>query len=104
MNNRKIASFGAALLLGTIGPSVTLAQTTTFKSYRCADGTEFIAGFFQDDARAHLQLDGKPATLNKRLTLSGWRYQGRGVTLKITKAGLATLKRGKLPVTTCEST
>ena len=80
------------------------AQTTTFKSYRCADGTEFIAGFFQDDARAHLQLDGKPATLNKRLTLSGSRYQGRGVTLKITKAGLATLKRGKLPVTTCEST
>jgi membrane-bound inhibitor of C-type lysozyme len=104
MNNRKIASLIAALFLGTAGSSVALAQTTTFKNYRCADGTEFIAGFFQYDSRAHLQLDGKPVTLAKRLALSGSRYTGSGVTLKITKAGLTTLKHAKRPVTTCEQT
>ena len=30
-----------------------------FQNYRCADGTQFIVGFFQYDSRAHLQLDGK---------------------------------------------
>ena len=59
MNKRKIASLGAALFLGMIAPSAALAQTT-FKNYQCADGTQFIAGFFQYDSRAHLQLDGKP--------------------------------------------
>ena len=41
--------------------------------------------------RAHLQIDGKAVTLAKRLALSGSRYSGGGVTLKITKAG-TTLK------------
>ena len=61
MNNRKIAGFVAALFLGTVGPSAALAQAT-FKNYRCADGTQFIAGFFRYDSRAHLQLDGKAVT------------------------------------------
>ena len=91
MNKRKIASLGTALFLGMIASSAALAQTT-FKNYRCADGTQFIAGFFQPDSRAHLQLDGKAVTLAKRLALSGSRYTGSGVTLKITKAGITTLK------------
>ena len=101
MNNRKMAGFGAALFLGLVGASAASAQAT-FKNYRCADGTEFIAGFFQYDPRAHLQLGGKPLTLAKGLALSGSRYTGRGVTLKITKAGLTTLKQAKRPVTTCD--
>jgi len=106
MNNRKLAGFVAALflgamVLGTIGPSAALAQST-FKNYRCADGTQFIAGFFQYDSRAHLQLDGKAVTLTKRVALSGSRYAGRGITMRITKAGLTTLKHAKRPVTACE--
>ena len=103
MNNRKIAGFGAALLLGMIGSSGASAQAT-FKNYRCADGTQFIAGFFRYDSRAHLQLDGKAVTLKKGVALSGARYSARGITLKITKAGLATLKHAKRPVTACEQT
>jgi hypothetical protein len=38
------------------------------------------------------------------LALSGSRYQGRGVTLKIARAGLTTLKHAKRRVTTCEQT
>ena len=103
MTKRKIAGLGTALFLGMIAPSAALAQTT-FKNYRCADGTQFIVGFFQYDSRAHLQLDGKAVTLAKRLALSGSRYTGNGVTLKITKAGIATLKLAKRPVTSCEQT
>jgi membrane-bound inhibitor of C-type lysozyme len=103
MTKRKIAGLGTALFLGMIAPSAALAQTT-FKNYQCADGTQFIAGFFQPDSRAHLQLDGKAVTLAKRLALSGSRYTGNGVTLKITKAGIATLKLAKRPVTSCEQT
>ena len=76
----------------------------SFQNYRCADGTQFIVGFFQYDSRAHLQLDGKAVTLAKRLALSGSRYSGSGVTLRITKAGVTTLKHAKRPVTTCEQT
>jgi hypothetical protein len=63
-----------------------------------------MAGFFQYDSRAHLQLDGKAMTLPKRVALSGSRYQAKGVTLKITKAGVTTLKRARRPATTCEQT
>jgi hypothetical protein len=80
------------------------AAAQTFQNYRCADGTQFIAGFFQYDSRAHLQLDGKAVTLVKRLALSGSRYSGNGVTLKISRAGLTTLKHAKRPVTACELT
>ena len=60
---------------------------TTLQNYRCADGTEFIVGFFQYDKRAHVQMDGKAVTLAKRLALTGSRYSGGGVTLRVTKAG-----------------
>jgi membrane-bound inhibitor of C-type lysozyme len=102
MSHRKIAVFGAAFFWGAIASSVALAQT--FQNYRCADGTQFIVGFFQYDSRAHLQLDGKAVTLGKRLAFSGSRYSGSGVTLKITRPGVTTLKHAKRPVTACELT
>jgi membrane-bound inhibitor of C-type lysozyme len=102
MNHRQAAIFAVVLVAGTVaGGSHTSAQST-FRNYRCADGTQFIVGFFQYDSRAHLQLDGKAVTLSKRLTLSGSRYSGGGVTLRITKAGLATLKHARRPATACE--
>jgi membrane-bound inhibitor of C-type lysozyme len=92
------------MLVGAVATgSAALAQQTTFQSYRCADGSQFIVGFFGYDKRAHLQVDGKAVTLAKRVALSGSRYSGGGVTLKITKAG-TTLKHAKRPGTACELT
>ncbi|MGB8398627.1 MliC family protein [Bradyrhizobium sp.] len=92
----------AAFFWGSLATSAASAQT--FQSYRCGDGTQFVVGLFQYDSRAHLQLDGKAMTLARRLSLSGPRYSGSGVTLKMSKAGVTTLKLGRRPVTTCELT
>jgi membrane-bound inhibitor of C-type lysozyme len=102
MNRRKTIVFGAALWVAAAvaGASTALAQTS-FQNYRCADGAQFIVGFFQYDKRAHMQIDGKAVTLGKRLAVSGSRYTGGGVTLTITKAG-ARLQHAKRPVTACE--
>jgi membrane-bound inhibitor of C-type lysozyme len=102
MNRRKSMNFGAALFVAGMaaGAPPAVAQTS-FQSYRCADGSQFIVGFFQYDTRAHLQIDGKAVTLGKRLALSGSRYSGGGVTLKIAKVG-TTLKHAKRPTTACE--
>src|SRR5437868_14828358 len=103
MKRNDIATFGAALLLATVGgSSIALAQTT-FQTYRCGDGTEFIVGFFEYDKRAHMQVDGKSVTLQKRIALSGARYSGGGVTLTVKKSG-TTIKVGKQPVTSCQLT
>jgi len=103
MNRKEIAIFGAALLLATAIGSSTAPAQTTFQTYRCADGTEFIVGFFQYDKRAHMQVDGKAVTLMKRLALSGARYSGGGVSLRTTKSG-ATLKLARRPATACQLT
>lgn len=105
MNCRNITVFAAAFFAASMAaaPSRAIAQSS-FQNYRCADGTQFVVGFFQYDSSAHLQLDGKAVRLAKRLSLSGSRYAGNGVTLKITKAGLTTLKNIKRPVTACERT
>ena len=105
MNCCRNTIFGAALCAAVAAavPSAAFAQSS-FRNYRCADGAQFIVGFFQYDSRAHLQLDGKAVTLAKRLALSGSRYSGSGVTLKVTKAGATTLKHAKRPVTACEQT
>ncbi|QWG11291.1 MliC family protein [Bradyrhizobium sediminis] len=102
MNRQKTVIFGAALCVAgaAAGPTRGFAQTT-FQNYACADGSQFIVGFFEYDKRAHLQIDGKSVTLGKRLALSGSRYSGSGVTLTITKAG-TTLKRAKRRATACE--
>ena len=89
------------MVLAALGSSPASAQS--FQSERCADGNQFIDGFFEYDQRAHLQIDGRAVTLGRRLSLSGSRYSGGGVTLKITKAG-TTVKHAKRPVTACELT
>lgn len=70
------------------------AHAQTFFTYRCSDGSEFIAAFYEGDTRAHLQLDGKAVALPKRMSVSGSRYAKGDTTLRITKTG-TTLKRGK---------
>jgi membrane-bound inhibitor of C-type lysozyme len=93
-----------AIVVGGVAACASPAfAQTTFQNYRCADGAQFIVGFFRPDTRAHLQIDGRAVTLAKRFALSGSRYSGGGVALKIAKAG-ATLKHGKRPVTACELT
>jgi len=101
MNRRKHSIFGAVVVVVAVVSSPALAQT--FQSYHCADGTQFLVGFFQKDSRAFLQIDGRAVTLPRRLTLSGSRYSGGGVTLKITKIG-TTVRHAKRPTTACELT
>jgi membrane-bound inhibitor of C-type lysozyme len=105
MNRRNITIFGAALGLAAVAVAASPATAqSSFRNYRCADGSQFMVGFFQYDKRAHLQLDGKAVTLPRRWTLSGSRYQAKGVTLRITKAGVTTLKHARRRTTTCEQT
>jgi len=99
MNRQKHSIFGATLSVVVAGASPAMAQT--FQNYRCADGTQFIVGFFEYDNRAHLQIDGKAVTLARRVGLSGARYTGGGVTLKITRTG-TTVKHARRAVTACE--
>jgi len=102
MNRRKaVIIFGAATLAAGVATCSSGAFAQTFQNYRCADGSQFIVGFFPYDRRAHLQIDGKAVTLGKRFGLSGARYSGGGVTLKITRAG-TTVKHGRRPATVCE--
>ena len=89
---------------GIVSGLPTAVAQTTFQTYRCADGTQFIVGFYPHDADAYLQIDGRPVTLRKRVALSGTRYSGSGVTLKFLKAGRITVKHGGRPVTACELT
>jgi membrane-bound inhibitor of C-type lysozyme len=77
------------------------ADAQTFRTYRCTDGTQFIVGFYDEDKRAFLQIDGEPVTLAKRLTVSGARYSGAGITLNIGKAGATTVRHLKRPATAC---
>ena len=95
--------FGAAIYVAGMAAGASPALAQTFLNYRCADRSQFIVGFFDYDTRAHLQIDGRAVTLARRFALSGSRYSGSGVTLKITKAG-ATLKHARRPVTSCEVT
>ena len=96
--------FGALCVVVMATASSAASAQSSFRNYRCADGSQFMVGFFQYDSRAHLQLDGKALTLPKRVALSGSRYQAKGVTLRITKGGVTSLKHAKRPFTTCEQT
>ena len=103
MNWRKAIILAAAVSAAGTLAVVPRALAQSFQTYRCGDGTEFIVGFFGYDKRAHMQVDGKAVTLQKRVALTGSRYSGGGVTLRITKSA-TTLKVGKRPVTTCQLT
>ncbi|MGX4772230.1 MliC family protein [Bradyrhizobium guangdongense] len=99
MDGHKAILLGIAMLAGMTGARQASAQT--FRNYHCADGTQFIVGFYDYDNRAFLQIDGEPVTLAKRLTVSGTRYSGAGITLVIGKSGATTVKHLKRPVTAC---
>src|ERR1700759_4682348 len=101
MTRRRAGLFAVAICALGVTTASTAASAQTFQSYRCADGTRFIAAFYSYDPRAHLQIDGGPVTLRKRWSWSGTRYSGEGVTLTITKAGVA-LKHARRPTTACE--
>jgi len=96
---RTTAAAVAGLFIGFSG---CIAQTTTFRTYHCADGSEFILGFYPYDSRAFVQIDGDEITLPKRLAVSGARYSLRGVTLKIAAGGRTTVKRPKRSETACD--
>src|SRR5215213_10060070 len=98
MNQRKITVFSAAVWAMAAASISPASAQSSFQNYRCADGSQFVVGFFQYDKRAHLQIDGKAVTLRKRLALSGSRYSGSGVTLTMVKSGVR-LKHAKRPVT-----
>lgn len=91
---------GAAIFLAGFMAQGAPASAQTFDSYRCADGTHFILAFYPGDQRAYLQIDGRPVTLNKSLTLSGRRYSGGGVSLVMTATG-ALIRHLRRPVTAC---
>ena len=97
--NRKIL-----IALGTFLSAAPAAATAeTFQTYVCSDGSQFVAAFYPHDARqAHLQIDGRAVALTRRVALSGTRFTGGGITLKISKAG-TTIKRGKRPVAACNT-
>jgi membrane-bound inhibitor of C-type lysozyme len=99
MKRTAIVLAGTAML-GALVTGASPAGAQTFKTYACADGTQFIVGFFQYDKRAHLQIDGKAVALSRRIALSGSRYSGGGIVLNITEAG-ATIKHGKRPASAC---
>ncbi len=82
------------------GAAPALAQS--FQTYHCADGTEFIVGFYPYDSRAYMQIDGRAITLPRRLAMSGTRYSGSDVTLKMTRAGATTIKHAKRREAICE--
>ena len=92
--------FGAGCFAAGAAMAPVPASAQTFQSYRCTDGTRFIAGFYPYDTHAYLQIDGVAVTLGKRLALSGSRYSGGGVTLKTSKAGV-TIKHANRPTTAC---
>jgi membrane-bound inhibitor of C-type lysozyme len=91
-------------IAGIVSGLPNAVAQTTFQTYHCADGTNFIVGFYPYDSHVYMQIDGKEVTLPKRLALSGRRYSGGGVTFGITKGGLTTIRHAKRPATACELT
>lgn len=95
------ASILAIMILEVADAMLTTGSAQTFQRYHCADGTQFVLAFYDYDKRAFLQIDGGALALAKRLTVSGARYAGGGVTLKIGKSGI-TIKHLKRPATSCD--
>ena len=103
MSRCRNIAVGVAVVAGLIGNVPPLsAQTTSFRNYRCADGTQFIVANYPYDSRIYLQIDGGPVTLRRRFSIWGSRYSGGGVTLKFNRSGRTTLKYPGRPETACE--
>jgi membrane-bound inhibitor of C-type lysozyme len=102
MNRYAIMTAAAAVAGSVAGLLPATAQTTTFRTYHCADGSEFIVGFYPYDSRAYVQIDGGAVMLPKRLAVSGARYSAAGITLKVSRLGRTTVKRPKRRETVCE--
>lgn len=102
MSSYRNFAVGAAVagLIGSMTP--LLAQTTSFRNYRCTDGTEFIVGTYPYDSSVYVQIAGGPVTLRRRLSVSGTRYSGGGVTLKVSRSGRTSVKRAGRAETACE--
>ncbi len=94
----------SVVLSAAMSASPASAQSETFRTYTCADGSQFAAAFYKYNPRfAHLQIDGKAIELKKRLSVSGARNSNNGITLRIDKAGVTTLKHANRPVTACSA-
>ena len=95
-----------AAIAGLIGSLASLsplfAQTTSFRNYRCADGTQFLLANYPYDSRMYLQIDGGPLTLKPRFSIWGKRYSEGGITLRVGKNGQTTLKHPGRPDTACK--
>jgi len=102
--NRNKSIILLVFVAGIVSGLPAAVAQTTFQSYHCADGTNFIVGFYPYDSRLYMQIDGREVTLLKRLALSGRRYTGNGVTFRITKAGITTVRHARRPETACELT
>ncbi|MFT4117052.1 MliC family protein [Bradyrhizobium sp.] len=100
MSRHKAIILTLALMAGEV-LTARQADAQTFQTYRCTDGTQFIVGFYDADKRAFLQIDGEPVTLAKRLSVSGARYSGAGITLTIGKTGTTTVRHLRRPATAC---
>ena len=94
----QLACTGIAILGMTVPAA---AAETAFRSYECADGSQFIVAFYQSDPDAHVQIDGKSIALKKSLAVSGQRFSSRAMTLWIEKTGATSVKHGKRPVSLC---
>jgi membrane-bound inhibitor of C-type lysozyme len=101
MKRHGIAGSAVALSVAGVAMAGSPASAQTFQSYRCADGSQFIVGFYGQDKRAFVQIDGHEVMLDRRLALSGARYSGGGIILKITRAG-TTVRHARRPETACE--
>lgn len=89
---------GAAFVaLGATGA----AAQSSFKTYECTDGAQFVVAFYRFDPNAHIQLDGKSTELRKRLAVGGQRYASQGVDLRINKLGAVRLKHARRPWANC---
>ena len=105
MNSRKVTIFGAVFFVaGAVSASSAASGADNLSKLSLCRRDAIHRRIFPVQFRAHLQLDGKAVTLAKRLALSGSRYSGSGVTLRITRAGATTLKHAKRPVTAYEQT
>jgi hypothetical protein len=106
MSRYRNMAVGAAFA-GLIGSHASFfaplfAQTTSFRNYRCADGTQFIVANYPNDPDVYLQIEGGPVTLKRRFSIWGKRYSGGGVTLKFGRTGRMTVKHPGGPETACE--